>query len=153
MKKIITNLFVILMLLCTYATAQQCSDMPTKEKLKNAAKFDEYLDTKLHFTSEQKNFIRQNRQQYRRDVGKILKQMQTLHDEIRDVYLLGLPKYQADFRTAGKKAQLVVLKQNAKWVRDERRKAFESILDKEQKAIFDELKKEFANKNKDCNKI
>lgn len=150
MKNNVVKLIIVIMLIFSYANAQQCSDMPSKEKLKNAAKFDEYLDTQLHFTQEQKNFIKQNRQKYKKDLGKILNQMQRLHDEIRDVYILGIPKYQADIRTASKKAQLVVLRQNARWVRDERRKAFESILDKEQKAKFEELKKEFMQKNKDC---
>ena len=104
MKKIAIKFIVVIMLFFSYANAQQCSDMPSKEKLKNAAKFDEYLDTQLHFTQEQKNFIKQNRQKYKKDLSKILNQMQKLHDEIRDVYILGIPKYQADIRTASKKA-------------------------------------------------
>ena len=80
-------------------------------------------------------------------MNKIIKKMQELHDKIRNVYLTGIPKFQADIKTAPLKAELVLLKQQADKLRIEHRKNFENILTPEQKAKFQMLKKEMHSKN------
>lgn len=146
MKSKLTIYLIMLLISANVVFAVHNFDIPSKESIKRESKIDEYLDTRLHFTRDQKTFIKQNRQMYRKEMEATVKQMQSVHDEIRNVYMTGIPKYQADFKTATKKAQLVVLKQNIRHIKEERRKAFESILDKEQKAEFEKIKKEFAEK-------
>ncbi len=123
-------------------------DIPTKESVKQECKMDEYLDSRLHFTPEQKSYIKHNRQKYKKDMEKIVKQMQDCHDRIFEVYMLGLPRYQTDIRTAADKAMLVVLKQNAKRTKESHIKAFEAILSNEQKIEFQKIRKEFAANRK-----
>ena len=86
---------------------------------------------------------------------KIIKEMKKKHEAIRNVYLSGIPKFQADVKTAPYKAELVILKQNANKLRQKNRKNFESILTTEQKAEFQILKQEFSKKhhNKETKEI
>ena len=146
MKSKLIICLITLLITASIVFAAHNFDMPSKDSIKRESKIDEYLDTRLHFTREQKTFIKQNRQMYRKEMEATVKQMQSVHDEIRNVYMTGIPKYQADFKTATKKAQLVVLKQNIRHIKEERKRAFESVLDKEQKAEFEKIKKEFAEK-------
>ena len=146
MKSKLTIYLIMLLISANVVFAVHNFDIPSKESIKRESKIDEYLDTRLHFTREQKSFIKQNRQMYRKEMEAAVKELQSIHDEIRNVYMTGIPKYQADLKTAPKKAQLVMIKQNIKHIKEERRKAFESVLDKEQKAEFEKIKKEFAEK-------
>lgn len=122
--------------------AHHCCDVPEKLTPQKEARLDNYLDSRLHFSDEQKVLIKQNRKKFRKQIEKEVVQMKKIHDEIRNVYLTGIPKYQADIKTAPKKAQLVLLKNNVDRIRAERRKNFEQILDENQKVEFEKIKKE-----------
>ena len=108
------------------------------------AKMDNMLNQRLNLTTEQQAQLHKNRSEQRKEMEKIIKQMNNKHDEIRNVYSTGMPKYQADLKTAPQKAELVILKQNADKLREQNRKNFESILTKEQKQEFQAMRKEFA---------
>ena len=73
--------------------------------------------------------------------------METLHSKIKNVYMLGIPKYQADIRTAPMKTELGILKQNAMKQKAQHRQNFENILTKEQRVEFEKMRKEFLQKH------
>ncbi len=141
-------IFTFLIAITNISFAHPHFDAPTKESIKRECKMDEYLDQRLHFTQQQKEYIKHNRQKYKKDMEKIVKQMQECHDRIFEVYMTGLPRYQTDLRTAGDKAMLVVLRQNAKRTKENHTKSFEAILSPEQKAEFQKIRKEFAQNKK-----
>jgi len=125
------------------------SKLPHKPTYKERKEINTLLNEKLNFTQEQEEQIRDNRIAHKKEMSKIINKMQKLHDKIRDVYYSGIPKFQADIKTAPMKAELVLLKQEADKLRLEHRKKFENILTQEQKIKFNELKKEIhANKQK-----
>ena len=142
-KKILTTLTIIF--IATLSTqAYECpkKDIPRQPTFKEQRQFDKLLNEKLNLTEKQQEELKKNRANHRREMKKIVDKMQKLHDDIRDVYLTGIPKFQADLKTAPMKAQLVSLKQSANKLRAEHRKAFENVLTPEQKAQFELLKKE-----------
>ena len=77
----------------------------------------------------------------------IIKEMQSLHDEIKSIYNCKYHKFQADIETAPLKAQLALSKQKADKLRMEHRKNFEKILTPEQKIEFEKFKNEFSTKH------
>ena len=105
------------------------------------------MDEKLQLSEEQKEELRKNRANFQKEMKKIVNAMEEKHIQIRDIYYSGIPKFQADIKTAPMKAELVILKQNADKLRKEHRKTFENILTEEQKAAFELLKKEKHSKN------
>ncbi len=147
-------IFTFFISLMNVVVAHPYFDMPTKESIKRECKMDEYLDSRLHFTQQQKDYIKHNRQKYKKDMEKIVKEMQQCHDRIFEVYMTGLPRYQTDLRTAPDKAMLVILKQNAKRTKENHIKSFEAILTNEQKIEFQKIRKEFAqNRKKPLDKL
>ena len=142
-KKILTILTIIF-ISCNIVLAHDCDkkNVPHKPTFKEQREFDKLLNEKLNLSEKQQELLKKNRSNHKREMKKIVDKMQKLHDDIREVYLSGIPKFQADLKTAPMKAQLVSLKQNADKLRLEHRKAFESVLTTEQKAIFDEMKKD-----------
>ena len=138
------TLFLILTLLITNcALAQDFEPIkPHKPTHKEQKQFDKMLDERLKLTPEQKNYIKTNRPKHIKEMEKTISKMENLHKKIKNVYLLGIPKYQADLRTAPYKAELALLKQSAHKQKMENRKNFENILTKEQKAEFEKMKKE-----------
>lgn len=147
MKKIL--IFLSIILISTSSNfAHECTDknFSKKPSLKEQRQMDVFLSEKLNLTQEQQEILKKNRSQYKKNMEKIVKEMQELHDKIKDIYLTGIPKFQADIRTAPLKAQLVTLKQNANKLRQERRQAFENILTEEQKIKFEAIKKESLKK-------
>ena len=86
-------------------------------------------------------------------IKEVVNDMEELHIKIRNVYLTGIPKWQADLRTAKLKTDLVALKQKADKLKEQRRKNFESILTEEQKIEFEKIRAEFAqNHNQEHSK-
>ena len=144
MIKNFLTLFTILLISTNTVFAHDCAkkDIPYKPTYKEQRQFDKLLNEKLNLSEEQQDTLRKNRSKHRREMEKIINKMQDLHDEIRNIYLTGIPKFQADLRTAPMKAQLVTLKQSADKLRAEHRKSFENVLTPEQKIQFEELKKE-----------
>lgn len=142
-KKILTIL-VVIFISSNMVTAHDCDkkNISNKPTFKEQRQFDKFLNEQLNLTETQQDQLKKNRSKYRREMEKIVDKMQKLHDEIRDVYLTGIPKFQADLKTAPMKAQLVSLKQEADKLRTEHRKTFENILTTEQKIKFEEIKKE-----------
>ena len=119
---------------------------PHKPTLQERRQFDKMLDERLNLTQEQKNYIKQNRPKHIKEMERTVSEMEKLHTKIKNIYLLGIPKYQADLRTAPYKAELAILKQNAQKQKMQNRKNFENILTKEQKIEFEKIKKERVQK-------
>ena len=147
MKKIIIKLMAFSILLSINAMAHpECNCNKHKPTFKERKEIDNILESRLKLTEEQKNYIDKNRPIHQKEMEKIIDKMQKLHNEIRDVYLSGIPKFQADLKTAPQKAELVILKQNADKMKQEHRKNFENILNEEQKIEFEKIKKEYSPK-------
>ena len=116
---------------------------PTKQDFK---KMDKFIEQRLNLSDEQIKILKSKRQKNIKELEKIIAKMETNHKKIRDIYLLGLPKYQADIKSAPYKMELVMLKQNANSIRNQNRKEFEAILTNEQKAEFKKLKSELPKR-------
>ena len=141
MNKIITILMLIAIPTCVLAQDFE-PPRPHKPTQKEQKEFDKMFEQRLNLTEEQKEYIKQTRPKHRKEMEKTISEMEKLHKKIKDVYLLGLPKYQADLRTAPYKAELALLKQNAQKQRAQNRKNFENILTKEQKAELEKMRNE-----------
>lgn len=128
--------------------AHECAHdkIPHKPAFKEQRKMDKLINDRLNLSQEQQEQLRKNRTQHRKEMDKILKNMEEKHIKIRDVYYSGIPKFQADVKTAPMKAELVILKQNANKLRQDHRRSFENILTPEQKNEFQNLKKELHAK-------
>lgn len=147
-KNILTILTIIFVTQCG-AFAHECTEkfVPRKPTIQEQKKMDDFLKEKLNLSETQQEQISKNRTQHRKEMSKIIKKMETKHDSIKEIYMIGIPKFQADIRTAPMKAELVLLKQEADKLRMEYRKSFENILNEEQKSIFKELKKDMMLNN------
>jgi Spy/CpxP family protein refolding chaperone len=146
-KNALTILTIIFLANCT-AYAHDCNKIiPQKPTFKERRQMDRMLDERLNLTSEQQEQLRKNRSEHRKQMDNIIENMEYQHKKIRDVYYSGIPKFQADIKTAPMKAELVILKQNADKLRQENRKNFEQILTQEQKVEFAKLKKEMHEKH------
>ena len=155
MKKNILNLFISLTMLSAVALASDTNPpfippqpprdgkmMPAKPSSKEIKKMDKMIEERLNLTDEQIKILKANRQKNVKELEKIVSKMDALHKKIRNIYLLGLPTYQADIKSAPYKMELVILKQNADMIRNQNRKTFESVLTPEQKAEFKKFKSE-----------
>ena len=141
MIKKLLSLLTILFITTSIASAQHNhKNIPQKLTFKERRQIESYLNEKLSLTEEQQDQLRKNRIIHRKKMNEIVEKMETLHFKIRDVYYSGIPKLQADLKTAPMKAELVLLKQNADKLRQENRKNFQKILTPEQKIKFEELK-------------
>lgn len=144
-KKVIAVLMFLIFSSCVLAQDYEYP-RPHKPTQKERREFDKMLEERLNLTEEQKNYIKQTRPKHIKEMEKTVSKMEDLHKKIKDVYLLGLPKYQADLRTAPYKTELALLKQNAQKQRAQNRKNFENILTKEQRAELELIRKERAQK-------
>ena len=140
---IIALMFILTV--CTQAHEQYHKPMH-KISSKEQKQMDKMFEERLKLTAEQKNYIKENRPKHIAQMQENIRKMQKLHDKISEVYMPGLPKYQADIRTAPMKAELALLKQNADKQKQKNRQNFENILTKEQKAEFEKIKQEHAAK-------
>lgn len=123
------------------AFSKECDNfIPKKPPIAEQKRIDKLLNDRLNFTKEQKEKIRKNHSAFSKEMDKIIAQMQEEHDKIRNIYMLGLPPFQANLRSAKHKANLVILKQKADFLRDKNRKNFEEILTQEQKSEFEKIK-------------
>ncbi len=114
-----------------------------KPTYKEQKQFDKMLDERLQLSDEQKSQLKSLRSKHIKEMEKTVSKMEDLRKKIKNVYILGIPKYQADIRTAAYKTELALLKQDAMKQRAQHRKEFENILTKEQKAEFEKVKSEF----------
>ena len=123
------------------AFSKECDNfIPKKPPVAEQKRIDKLLNDRLNFTKEQKEKIRKNHSAFSKEMDKIIAQMQEEHNKIRNIYMLGLPPFQANIRSAKHKANLVILKQKADFLRDKNRKNFEEILTQEQKNEFEKIK-------------
>lgn len=146
--KISIKLVFIFIFFCS-CSMQSCfahCDRPKYPAPKEQDKIDKMLETRLNLTTEQINYLKKVKPKNRKEIENAIKKMELKRDEIRNVYLLGLPRFQTDIRTAPLKAELVILKQNADKLKENHRKDFENILTLEQKLEFEKIKKELAIK-------
>ena len=150
MKK--TIFYLILLLFIFFSTSAFAHDGMQKQKyqtridMTEAKKVDAMLEERLLLTEEQKVQIRKNHTKFKKELEKVFEQMRREQKYIRNVYLTGIPPYQANIRTSASKAKLLVLKQKAENLRDENRKNFEKILTPEQKIEFEKIKLELRAK-------
>ncbi|MBQ8634720.1 Spy/CpxP family protein refolding chaperone [bacterium] len=150
MIKNFLTITVLLFITATPIFAHDCENIKTPQKptLKEQKQWESMLDERLKLTDEQRQKLRENKQKHKKEMGKIVDKMQIQHDKIRDIYYSGIPKFQADIKTAPMKAELVILKQNADKLRQENRKNFKTILTEEQNAEFEKIKEEMQTKKR-----
>ena len=145
MKKILLNFIILTLLTCCSAFANMESKNP-EDHCKKQQEIDNMLNSRLHLTEEQKNYLEENRALYRKEMQKTVKKMEFLRKEIKKTYKLTVNKIEADIKTAPLKIELAVLKQKADNIRVQNRKNFEKILDSNQKIEFEKIKQEFHDK-------
>ncbi len=146
MNRILGLVIIAMLTLGVCANEIQPPMQPHKPTLKERKEFDKMLDERLQLTNEQKNQIKENRAKHKKEMERTINKMENLHKKIKNVYILGIPKYQADLRTATYKTELAILAQQAQKQKLEHRKEFENILTKEQRVEFEKMKKERALK-------
>ena len=140
-KFLIFALLGFFMMSSNMAFSKECDNfIPKKPPIAEQKRIDKLLNERLNFTKEQKEKIRKNHSAFSKEMDKIIAQMQEEHNKIRNIYMLGLPPFQANIRSAKHKANLVILKQKADCLRDKNRKNFEEILTQEQKSEFEKIK-------------
>ena len=149
MKKIVIILSIIILSVSS-AIAHECSFK--RPDMKEFRKIDKLLNERLNFTPEQKIEIRKNHTKFKHEMDKIIDEMENEHTKIRNIYLSGIPQFQAQLKSAPSKAKLVILKQKADNLRQENRKQFEQILDENQKAEFEKIKLELSKTHKSFKK-
>ncbi len=145
MKNKIFILILIFIFTPVFALAHYPKEPP---KIKDLKQFDKELAIRLNLTDEQLKILRKNKAKNIKAMEDTIDKMESVRKKIRNIYIIGIPKYQADIRTAPMKMELVLLKQNADKIREENRKNFESILTPEQKKEFEQFKKELAVQRK-----
>lgn len=116
--------------------------------VKEQKAIDSNYKMRLKLTQEQVEVLKEMRIKHKKEMQKIVKDMVKIHHSIRDVYLTGIPKYQADFRTAKYKAELALLNQNAKNLKKQYRKNILNVLDETQKEEYLIILDEIKNKGK-----
>ena len=160
MNKNIFKIFVITALITVPAMAEEANPpfmpprppmngeriQPKKPTPKEIKQMDKMIAERLSLTDEQLKVLKGDRQKNMKELEKIINKMEKNHKKIRDIYLLGLPPYQADIKSAPYKMELVLLKQNADKIRNQNRKNFEAILTPEQKAEFKKFRSEMAKR-------
>ncbi len=107
---------------------------------------DEYLKTRLNLSDSQMEKIIKNREVFFSQIESTVEKMQNTKDEIKNIYNNEQESLKADILSAPKKAQLVLLKQNAINIKKDYRKNFIQILDDNQKQEFFKLRQEFLDK-------
>ncbi len=140
MKKIIISAFLITLFLSSAPSFS--NDYKNTPSRPNPKEINRMIEKRLDLTNEQKEEIKNALQENRKEMKKIIKRMIFLHDKIKTVYQTESSKYQAHIKTAPYKAELVILKQRADILRNENRKTFENLLNKEQKTEFEKIKQE-----------
>lgn len=147
-KKILT-IAIIFLATTINVFAHNCdNNIPQKPSFKEQRQMDTLINERLNLSQEQQERLKTDRANHKKEMDKIIHKMEILHDKIRNVYYSGIPKFQADIKTAPLKAELVLLKQNADKLRLEHRKNFETTLTTEQLAEFNKLKEELKAKKK-----
>ena len=119
---------------------------PHKPTAKDFKEMDKKLAQRLNLSDEQVKVLKTNRQKNIKELEKTISKMEATHKKIRNIYLLGLPKYQADLKSAPYKMELAILKQNADNIRKQNRKNFEAILTPEQKIEFKKFREELPKR-------
>lgn len=149
MIKNILTIAIVFFAITTNVYAHNCdTNIPQKPTLKEQRQMDNLINERLKLTQEQQEKLKADRINHKKDMDKIIHDMEILHDKIRNIYYSGIPKFQADIKTAPLKTELVLLKQNADKLRLEHRKNFENVLTVEQQIEFNKLKEEMKIKNK-----
>lgn len=145
MKRI---LFVLILTLIVTVSDTMAQDYiyAKKTDIKSFKAIDKVLEERLNLTDEQIKYLKSNRQKKLKEMEKIISKMETTHKKIRNIYMLGIPKYQADIKSSPYKMELVLLKQNADLIRAQNRKNFEAILTPEQKTELKKVRQEMLLK-------
>ena len=147
MKQILTIIFFSVILFSQSTNAQVYNEnynQYQKKTFKEIKEIDSMLNERLNLSEEQKEYIKNNRQKHKKEIEDSIDKMKELQIKIRNIYLTGIPKWQADLRTAGYKTELAIIKQNIDKMKADNRKNFENILNDAQKIEFEKIKKEFS---------
>ena len=148
-KLLILTIFISLPAYCEEITPSlntQETYKHTKPTKKDIKQIDKMLETRLNLSQEQIKILRANKQKNIKEIEKSISKMESLHKKIRDIYMLGIPKYQADLKSAPYKMELVVHKQNIDKIRSQNKRNFEAILTPEQKAEFKKIQSEMPKR-------
>ena len=116
---------------------------PNKQKMQRPN-----LDEKLNLTEEQKKQAHDIRMQGHEKIKPIVEKMKAKHAEIKKIAESNLSDTQKEKKINKLEKDLLELKQQARKIRTENMKEFETILTPEQKTEFEKLKKEGRAKHK-----
>lgn len=112
------------------------------KKHRFAHKKGNQLDKILNLTQEQKDILKQNREESIKKMKPIMKKMSKNKYEIDKIMLSDLPKAKKIEKVEKIKTEMKALKVQADEIRKDDMKKFESVLTDEQKVKFEEFKKE-----------
>ncbi len=159
MKKqlIIAGIAAAMMLSTSMTFADTATDNTTPKKPTCNCKYNKQkppkmarpsLDEQLQLTEEQKAKAHEIRMKGHEQIKPVIEKMKAKRQEIKEVAQSSLSQDKKDKKIAELKKDIKVLKQEARKIRTENTKEFESILTPEQKAQFEKIKQDARAKHK-----
>ena len=156
MKKTLILASVAALMLSSTAVFAEDAKTDVKSTIKSTnieKKFDKKrqrpnLDDKLKLSEEQKKKAHDLRMQGHEKIKPVMQKMKAKHDELKSVMDSDLTIDAKNKKINTLEKELLALKQEARKIRTENMKAFEAILTPEQKAEFDKIKKDAADRHK-----
>lgn len=157
MKKTLILASVAALMLSSTAVFAEDIKTDVKSTIKNTnieKKFDKKrqqrpnIDDKLKLSEEQKKKAHDLRMQGHEKIKPVMQKMKAKHDELKSVMDSDLTIDAKNKKINTLEKELLALKQEARKIRTENMKAFEAILTPEQKAEFDKIKKDAADRHK-----
>ena len=106
------------------------------------------LDEKLKLTDEQKKQAHDIRMKGHEKMKPVMQKMKAKHKELNEVINSNLNETKKEQKINAIERELLDLKQQARKIRTENMKEFESILTAEQKTAFEKIKQEGREKHK-----
>lgn len=161
-KSIITTGIMSLMLLSTTAvfadTNKEQTTIPNKKPCPCAKQLPQKgerpnLGDRLKLTEEQKQKAHEIRMDGHKQMKPVFEKMQLIKQELKTVEASNISQEEKDIKIKELKNQLRALHQEAKKIRIENTKQFESILTPEQKTEFEKIKQEGREKMKQYKKM
>lgn len=157
MKKTLILASVAALMLSSTAVFAQEEKADVKPQLKNTnieKKFDKKrpqrpsLDEELKLTEEQKKQAHDLRMQGHEKIKPVMEKTKAKYDELKAIMGSDLSIDEKNQKINALEKELLALKQEARKIRTENMKDFEAILTAEQKAEFERVKKEAAERHK-----
>lgn len=157
MKKTLILASVAALMLSSTAVFAEDAKLDVKSTTKNTnieKKFNKKrpqrpnLDEVLKLTDEQKKKAHDLRMQGHEKIKPVMEKTKAKYDELKAVMGSDLSIDDKNKKINTLEKELLSLKQEARKIRTENMKAFEAILTPEQKAEFDKIKKDAADRHK-----